>query len=121
MNSSKVVYTSNFYSTHLIPDGYSGVSIAISSPQFFGGRKEPCFMPTWSLVSDYKNGLIGEKEYIDKYLELLLSRKDEISKVIKRLENDKVVYLCHERKDNFCHRHIVAKLLESYGFTCSEL
>lgn len=119
--SENIQYTGNFYSMHKIPDGYRPISIALSHPRFYEGEELVCFMPTWDLVTRIKNGEIDESQYEMEYLSLLDSRIEDIKRVIADIRITKNVFLCHEPKGKFCHRHIVSKLLNGLDIKCSEL
>lgn len=114
-------YTSSFYTMNLIPSDYQAVSISIGSPSFYKGKVLECFMPTWGLVNGLRNKTITEEEYRVEYLNLLGCRMEKIRIVIEEIKNEKNVFLCHDPKGAFCHRHIVSELLNSLGIECYEL
>ena len=109
-------------------NGFALVSIARTRPWFL-----PKELLVWHVTDLAPTGeIIGAKNnpeaYEDKY------RRDILSKVSPRdvlrdLEKyagysgkDKVVLLCYEAPDKFCHRHIVARWLENYtGKTIEEI
>lgn len=82
------------------PDGYKGISC--------DGLK-----PTYDLVQRYKSGQIGEKQYTIEYLTLLLQRKVDFGVLVDALENNSVL-LCYEKAGDFCHRRIVADLIQKF-------
>lgn len=69
--------------------------------------------PSSKLLNDYQKGKIDWSQFEEKYIEEMntLSKKMEMLR-IKKLSEQKDVYLiCHE-KDGNCHRHILKKLIE---------
>lgn len=110
-----MIYTSYFSSRkYNINDG---VSIARYVKFWKGETYYPLF-PSQNLLSDYKNGLIDEKEYERRYVSETLSKLNP-KKVYEDLDGK--VLLCYEKTSDFCHRHIVAKWLNDNGFKCEEL
>lgn len=82
--------------------------------------------PDWDLVNGLKNGLINEDEFSSSYLSKLDVARDQIVSEFATLlghvgsfPSGRLVLLCWERKDNFCHRHLLldwlCKQCESYG------
>ncbi len=88
--------------------GYHCVSIALTSKYFQGDRFKP-LMPDWSYMKAPLD------EYTKKFndgLKKLDARK--IGNDLHRISGGKnVVLLCHEKQSEFCHRHLVAKWLET--------
>jgi hypothetical protein len=86
--------------------GVNGISISLSSPYWFKGKRYRRLAPPWELLKKYK--IDGDKEYyIKTYTEQVLSRLDA-----KQTYNDlgsNAVLLCWEKPEDFCHRHLVAK------------
>jgi uncharacterized protein YeaO (DUF488 family) len=77
------------------------------------------FAPTWDMVMGYKQGRISEAEYERRYLELLREswnkRPDAWQNLLGRME---VTLVCFCRSGDFCHRVLLAKLLERhFGFS----
>jgi uncharacterized protein YeaO (DUF488 family) len=73
------------------------------------------FAPTWKMVMDYKNGLISETEYTRQYKQMMYksmitnkNRWDEVK------ESAIITLLCYCPTGAFCHRHILAELLDEY-------
>lgn len=110
-----MIYTSYFSSRKW--ELTKGISIARYN-KFWKGESYPSLFPTFSILHDYKNGLINEKEYERRYISEVLSKLNP-AKVYQDLNNK--VLLCYEKSGDFCHRHIVAKWLNDNGFKCEEL
>lgn len=110
-----MIYTSYFSSRKW--ELTKGVSIA-RYVKFWQGKTYPSLFPSQKLLSDYKNGLIDEKEYERRYVSETLSKLNP-KEVYEALDGK--VLLCYEKTGDFCHRHIVAKWLNDNGFKCEEL
>jgi uncharacterized protein YeaO (DUF488 family) len=81
--------------------------------------------PPWELVFDYKSGKISQKEYTDKYLQIL----DELNStwyteyLPSMSVDDCVTLVCYCPLRTFCHRVILAKWLHQKGIGeyCGEI
>lgn len=96
--------------------GYLVVSIARTSPKFYNGLFSYHLAPTSKLLWAYKNGEVDEDEYTRQYMDYLDEELvvDEVSRYMKLAETQGkcgVVFVCWERADAFCHRHLLAKYL----------
>ena len=97
--------------------GYTPVAIVASVPKWFEGPSEPLLAPCWALVSDYKQGLITEDDYIRRYTEYL--DKLDIPSILSKY--DKVVFCCFEKFGDFCHRHVFTNYVgDKYGIVITE-
>lgn len=107
--------------------GYALVSIARTRPWFL-----PKELLLWHLLALAPTGeIIGTKnnpkKYEEKYNKEILANTSA-EEVLLQLERyaslsgkDKVVLLCYESPEKFCHRHIVAKwLTEALGLPIRE-
>lgn len=93
------------------------LQISRTAPPTYHGRYCSQLMPSAELLRDFKSGLITTREYIDIFKsQLELQSAERAAKAL----NGKIL-LCWEHSDNFCHRHIVASWLRSYGYDCFEL
>jgi len=75
------------------------------------------FMPSKELLSLYKNRLIDEEEYVKSFNESLfyklykIEASGGISKFFESINEENIFLLCYENKNDFCHRHLVSKML----------
>lgn len=76
-------------------------------------------IPDWKkIVEPYKQGVISEKEYRERYFRQLDKAKNYILPAVKTFQNlarrynKEIVFLCYEKTGNFCHRHLLAEWLE---------
>ena len=110
-----MIYTSYFGNKHIPKEMHRRV-IANSQPKGCNFKTELKLIPSWVLVSGYKNGSITPKEYAAEYTKQL----DQInfSKLIEKYEDSEndIVLLCWESPEKFCHRHLLANYLnKKYG------
>lgn len=116
-----MIYTSYYAQcrddTVELPDGCVGktYSISVQPPWFWKPKRHyPKLAPTWEIVSDYKDGIIDQTGYVERYLDLLDNeRKLNPEQVLIDLP-DNAVLLCYEKPEDFCHRHIVAWWFEQH-------
>ena len=74
------------------------------------------FAPTWNMVWDYKKGRITKAEYTRQYYELMRkSYKEHRSEWEALLSQESVTLTCYCRAGEFCHRILLAKILEELG------
>jgi len=80
------------------------------------------FMPTWSLVRAFKDGVYDWNEYTRQYLTLLDFRRrnnaaqyaaDILTLNTYQRAGEDVTLLCFCRNVNFCHRRLLANWLMS--------
>lgn len=103
-----MIYTSNFARHGKHPDA---VSISIKPIWWFKGRQYLPLAPTWDIVTGVKSGAIDEKQYTERYLEIL--NKLDPQQVVDDI-GDGSIMLCYESPKDFCHRHIVAEWLNNH-------
>lgn len=101
--------------------GYFPVSIARFNPKGTNFMQWIRVAPAQDILSAYKSGQIDEVEYEFKYtLQLqntdIMKDWNYLLSVIARMnENYKgVVFLCYEKSDSFCHRHIFAEYMKTH-------
>lgn len=100
------------------------VSIALQVPRDVTVDYElKCFMPTWDMVKESK-ATGNFTKYTEQYHKLMKDRANDVQKTISVLKelgkNYNVFLLCWEGKGKFCHRHLVADLLNEYGLDVRE-
>jgi len=94
-------------------------SIARSQP---AGMKFPVIrelVPSWSLLHDFKYGLIDEDEYTEIYTDQVLAKKTQLE-ILTRIiltASETITLLCWERDGNFCHRQLVARWIAGAQFS----
>ena len=121
------LYTSYFSCPKIkqrdIPEGYELISIAQGTPPWFDSiNKLDCAKPRWELINGIRGGTLSESDFMTLYLSELMKKNTEIQQHLNEIKNGKrFIYLCHERSDAFCHRHIWAKVLIKLGCEVKEL
>jgi len=74
------------------------------------------FAPSWQMVMDYKNGDLSKTEYIKQYIDMMrFSYKNNLEEWKKLLNMKKVTLVCYCKPGNFCHRVLLAEILEKCG------
>lgn len=108
-------YTSYYANKNILEQNYLLFSISNSVPKYlnYSTFKIKIFVPSWSIVNNYKLNLIDEDEYTRLYLKQL-ETIDFTLIYNHMLSYDKIpVFLCYEGKNKFCHRHILSKYMNS--------
>ena len=97
------------------------ISIAGKCPDWYHGAEYKKLAPKWSFYSEWKNGSHkGDNDYYTKHFKEEVLDKLDPAQVMKELEGftgvslDKIIFLCYEKPDNFCHRHLVADWFNAY-------
>lgn len=78
---------------------------------------DPRLAPNWRIVMGHKRGTVSDEEYVREYLSMMrrsyLENMDFWSGLLKR---EKLVLACYCKKQaRFCHRYILAEILERLG------
>lgn len=118
------IYTSYFANLK------SAIGIKISIARFNPKWLNPNLLDEWyfelapkeNLLLDYKNNKISKEEFIKKYNVYIRFQ----NKILKRVTDlvDKgydVTLLCYEKPEDFCHRHLLAKILINMGYIVKEI
>lgn len=119
------IYTTNYTkASRLSNKHYLKVSISYIRPRDFNGMHIQSFAPTKDLFEDYKNGLSPE-DYETRFREQINKLSDIYSffkLMAKQAQGRDILLLCYEKKNAFCHRHILSDIIyERYGYRIKEL
>ena len=87
------------------------VAISRKAPDYFQGKRDTRFAPTWDMLNQYHDDK-DEELYTRKYLKILsqYSAQDVADQF-----PDGTIFLCYEAPNDFCHRHIFADWLRAYA------
>ena len=110
-----MIYTSYFANRYKFPQNAKIISIARYAPIYFKGTCWDVLAPSKELLYQYKYSGIDEEEYTNQYLKELQQRnKEAVRQALWQLEDQygNVILCCYEKKNNFCHRHILAEWLD---------
>lgn len=119
------MYTSYFANIKKLPNSLIPVSISIKSPQGYNGLEYKKLAPMYKTLSDWKVNHDVEK-YTIEYEKTVLNElnPNEVLKELKRIAGtndvDRIVLVCYEKSDNFCHRHLVSKWFSENGIVTEE-
>ena len=71
------------------------------------------FAPTWGMVHKWKSHEITMIEYCKLYIELMRSTWMSSPKIWEELlSQESIALACYCHKDSFCHRHVLAHLIQ---------
>ena len=118
------LYTGYFAQTKkYILAGYTPVSVAGKTPDFFKGDRWLDFAPRKELFLRWKNGELSDIEYGREYLRYLDTiPSEDIEEVRDLTKGAKIVMCCYEKPEDFCHRKYLALFLtKKHGFKVSEI
>ncbi len=118
-----MLFTSHYYNNKL-PVGANIVSISYSVTEGaksaisrFDWKQYTPLAPPWWLVDQYKKGNVSVDEYTSTFNHQL--NQLSINKVIADIGKDAIL-VCYELPNQFCHRHLVAEWIKSYGHDIEE-
>lgn len=103
--------------------GYTPVSVAGKTPDFFEGDRWLDFAPRKELFTQWKNGEISDIEYGREYMSYLDTiPAEDIEELRDLTRTAKFVMCCYEKSGDFCHRNYLSLFLKKkYGFQVSEI
>lgn len=117
------IYTSYFGYLNKIPKDITRVAICAKSPDWYDGLEFKRLAPSYDIFMQYKNGG-SQAQYIARYRNEILSNYDprQIVEELSQLTSysERIVLLCYEKPQDFCHRDIVRSWLRVAGFQCHE-
>lgn len=108
-----IVTTSYFSNWRKFKDDQDIYSIVRLKPKWSKYKNIIEFAPSTKLLRLYKDNKISEIEYIDMYRKE--QEKIDHLKILNSLKSDNIVLICYEKTEDFCHRHILLKMLEEKG------
>lgn len=73
-----------------------------------------CVMPPWKDVKAYKSRQIGEEEFTSRYRNHIEGNWQAVREWMDSLNPADELYLCCWERTGFCHRYLVAKLLQKF-------
>ncbi len=75
--------------------------------------KVGCLVPLWKDVNEFKEKIIDEEEFVNRYRELIRRRWKDVKRWLDSLGDEDLILCCWEKK-GFCHRYLVVKLIEKF-------
>lgn len=95
-------------------------AICAYPPNTFRGINLEMLAPSKELLLDIKKNKITEEEYTERYINQVtplfeLGTINNLFQILeKRLGERDIALCCFESPNDFCHRHILAKLINKY-------
>lgn len=81
--------------------------------------------PPKELLLAYKNNKVTEKDFEKQFRKYIISNEESIKsidEICRCLDNGtNVLMLCFEKKDMFCHRHILSQIFNKIGYKTKEV
>lgn len=125
-----MIYTTYFAQLRKLPDFIIPISICGKCPEWFKGIEYKKLAPKYGFFQEWKKDHDNEK-YIKCFNEQVLNGLDA-DKVVDELyekagicedlrDKYKIVLVCYEEPEDFCHRHLVADWLIENGYSAEEL
>lgn len=76
------------------------------------------FAPSWRIVMDVKKGNITERDYENIYTRIAHKALENarLMNELNELFPKKIVLVCFCKSNSFCHRYILARIMEEKGF-----
>lgn len=102
-----------------IPEFYREVMENNPHKRLISFRRLVELSPKKEWFFDWKEGKLGNEEYIRLYYETVLNKLD--FEQIKSFLNENSVLLCYEKRGDFCHRHLISDWLNEHGIECAEM
>lgn len=94
----------SFYTAHITYPGGIWITAATNHS----------FAPYWSDVEKFREKEITEEEYTKKYLKKLREEMNRHKNIFYDFP-DNQIFKCYCKKNDFCHRFLLAKFLEDLG------
>jgi hypothetical protein len=122
------IHTSYYANIKNIPEDYILVSISGGLSESLRSKvhiQDKRLAPTYNLFQKYKNGG-SEEDYIKEFQEEVLNKID-INDILREYSlkygaMSRIVFLCYEKPEDFCHRQLVAEhIQEKYKVKVKEL
>lgn len=135
-----MIYTSYFAKLKKMPNNIIPISICGKAPEFYKGLQYKKLAPKYGFFMEWKKNHNNDF-YIEHYNDEVLSKLnpyDILLELYNLLSNEQkqvlktekrniwnsqkihIALLCYEKPSDFCHRHLLAKWLNKYGFECKE-
>jgi uncharacterized protein YeaO (DUF488 family) len=111
--TKQTIYTGYFARERQYPIELTRISIARWDPRGVSFQRIGILAPSADLLEWWKTTKQDEAcevIYTERFIEELKPVWANALRAIESIQND-VILLCYERRESFCHRHIVADLL----------
>ncbi len=112
-----MIYTTYFAKVKDLPKEVVPIAICGKSPNWWTGAEYKKLAPKINDFLKWKNDHDNELYIVNYYNHVLCSLNtfDVVNDLIKIADGSDFALVCYEKKDDFCHRHIVRKWLKDFG------
>lgn len=132
-----MIYTSYFSNVKKLPPNVTPVCITVRKPSWFRGQWYGDLAPEYWILNDWKNDHDNEK-YTERFMKHVLEQRNiikvmndfqlmlpikqraQMTESVVMSRDYHIALICYEAPEDFCHRHIVAQWLHSFGIKCEE-
>lgn len=132
-----MIFTSYFAKIKKFPENVIPVAICAKVPDWYTGLRYSKLAPKYDALMKYKVDH-NEADYIKCFNSTTLADLDpstvlgelqflldifygiKLDDVLFEHPDWHVALVCYEKPSDFCHRHLVAKWLQTYGVDCKE-
>ena len=108
------IYTSYFENIPNIPSSLTIVAICYEAPENYNGKEFKLLAPSHDILHEYHHNGMDEERYTRRFYHEILSKlnaQEIYLKLKEYVEDQDCVLLCYEKREEFCHRHLVADWL----------
>lgn len=117
-----VIYTTYFSNIKNLPREIVPIAICGRSPESWKGLEYKRLAPKWEFFKVWKENH-DNAYYVTEFRKQVLDKLNPHS-VVMELErmsggND-IALVCYEKPTDFCHRHLVANWLNTFGYNVEE-
>ena len=136
-----MIFTSYFAKIKKFPENVIPIAICAKVPDWYNGIRYPKLAPKYDILMKYKDdhnaadytecfnntalGILDPVLVLADFQMLLdimygINLLNEKEPVLHNNPDIHVALVCYEKPSEFCHRHLVAEWLRSYGVECKE-
>lgn len=117
------IYTTYFSNVINLPNNIAPVSIALKPPKDWSGFQYRVLAPKEEFFYKWREN--RDNEYYIEHFEAEVLAPLDASEVVGELFKlaepyASIALVCYELPNEFCHRHLVARWLQQYGFEVAE-
>lgn len=118
-----MIYTSYFAKLNKLPSDVIPISIALKTPYWFKGLEYKKLAPSFDILKRWKesHNIAEYTRWFEREVLANLDAEQVFQELSSMAKGKKIVLVCYERIDDFCHRHLVADWFRKNGYPCKEI